>query len=385
MTGQKYKIPLFKLDFDDKEKNALISTIQSKWISMGPKCTEFESLFAEKMGSKYAISLSNCTAALHLALKALGIGKGDEVIVPSLTFVATVNAVRYVNAKPIFCDIISNQDLTLDPLIIKSLITNKTKAIIVMHYAGFACEMDKITDIASEHNLSIIEDACHAPLSEYNGNKLGNIGDIGCFSFFSNKNISTAEGGMLITNDDKIYEKVKLNRSHGMTSLSYDRSKGHSTSYDVIDFGYNYRMDDLRASLGIVQLNKLKDDMVLREQVRQYYIKVLSQINQLIIPFKQKDTVSTNYIFPIILKNSNFIIRNNIRDYLGSKGIQTSVHYPAVHKFSIYFQKDIELPVTEYVTNNLITLPMYSSLSIADIDYIKNKLHKAINIYFEKK
>ena len=381
MLGQKYKIPLFKLNFDNREKDALLSTLDSEWISIGPKCAEFETLFAEKIGTKYAVSLSNCTASLHLALKAVGISENDEVIVPSLTFVATVNSVRYLNAKPIFCDVTSFDDLTLDTRLIESLINEKTKAIIVMHYAGYSCDMQKIIDIAKKYRISIIEDACHSPLSEFGNKKLGSIGDIGCFSFFSNKNISTAEGGMLVTDNADIYEKVKLNRSHGMTSLSYDRSRGHSTSYDVIEFGYNYRMDDLRASLGIVQLNKLEDDIKIRHKVREKYIKSLSKLNKVIIPFKDNLNKSSNYIFPVILKDSNENIRNRIRNHLDSKGIQTSVHYPSVHRFTIYGSNKIKLPITEYVSDNLITLPMYSSLTHLEIDYICDELYNALKIY----
>ena len=176
-------------------------------------------------------------------------------------FVATVNSIRYLNAIPVFADVKSFEDLTIDPVDIESKVTSKTKAIVVMHYGGFACDMDAIHKIANKYEFKIIEDACHGPLSEYNGKKLGTFGDVGCFSFFSNKNISTGEGGMLVTNDLELFERVKLLRSHGMTSLSYERSKGHSTSYDVIDLGYNYRMDDMRASIGIVQLDKLENDL----------------------------------------------------------------------------------------------------------------------------
>ena len=381
MSNQKYKIPLFKLNFDDREKDALLSTLDSKWISIGPKCSEFESLFAEKIGTKYAVSLSNCTASLHLALKAVGVGKSDEVIVPSLTFVATVNSVRYLNAKPIFCDVANCNDLTLDTKLIEPLINEKTKAIIVMHYAGYSCDMEKINNMAKKYDLSIIEDACHAPLSEFGNKKLGSIGDIGCFSFFSNKNISTAEGGMLVTDNADIFEKVKLNRSHGMTSLSYDRSRGHSTSYDVIEFGYNYRMDDLRASLGIVQLKKLEGDIQIRSKVRGQYIKSLSRLRKVIIPFKDNVNKSSNYIFPIVLKDSNVNKRDKIRGYLDSKGIQTSVHYPSVHRFSIYNSNKIKLPVSEYVSDNLITLPMYSSLTNLEVNYICTELSNALKIY----
>ena len=238
-----FKIPLFDLNFGIEEENAVIETLRSKWISTGPRTVEFENKFAEMLNVGHAVALTSCTVSLHLAMKLVEVGEGDEVICPSLTFVATANAIRYVNATPVFADIRSNEDLTIDPDDIERKITSKTKAIIVMHYGGFACDMDRIIDIAKKYNLKVIEDACHGPLSEYHGKKLGTIGDIGCFSFFSNKNISTGEGGMLITNNDEYYERAKLLRSHGMTSLSYERSKGHSTTYNVVELGYNYRMD----------------------------------------------------------------------------------------------------------------------------------------------
>jgi len=374
-----YKIPLFDLNFDEAEEQAVLDTLRSKWISTGPKTTEFENKFAVMLSSKHAVALSNCTVALHLALKVLGIKGGDEVICTSLTFVATVNSIMYVNAIPVFADIKSYDDLTIDPEDIERKITSKTKAIIVMHYGGFACDMKSIQQIALNHNLKIIEDACHGPLSEYQGQKLGTIGDIGCFSFFSNKNISTGEGGMLATNNTELAEKVRLLRSHGMTSLSYERAKGHSTSYDVIELGYNYRMDDIRASIGIVQLEKLKNDLEKRAQVRKWYIEQLSDLDNVIIPFKDYYDFSSNYIFPIVLQNSISEKRDFVRNKLAEAGIQTSVHYPAVHRFLIYKEYYKTLPKTDYVTDNMITLPMYCNLRLDEINYIAKSLIGIIN------
>jgi dTDP-4-amino-4,6-dideoxygalactose transaminase len=362
-----YKIPLFELNFDEKEEKAVLETIRSRWISTGPKTLEFENKFADMLEVKHAVALANCTVALHLAMLICGIMENDEVICPSLTFVATVNAIRYVRAKPVFADVVSNEDLTIDPMDIEKKITKRTKAIVVMHYGGFACDMDSIMNIANKYNLKVIEDACHAPLSEYKGKKLGTIGDVGCFSFFSNKNISTGEGGMIVTNNSEFLERAKLLRSHGMTSLSYERAKGHSTGYDVVELGYNYRMDDIRASIGIVQLDKLKYDLIKRAQVRKWYIEKLSNIENIIIPFKSYSEFSSNYIFPIILKNSTFEKRDLFRYKLAEAGIQTSVHYPAVHRFSIYNDFYTELDKTDYVSNNLVTLPMFGSLDESDV------------------
>ena len=373
-----YKIPLFKLNFDEKEEEAVLETLRSKWISMGPKCEELEVIFTERLNVKYAISLSNCTDALHLACRVIGLKEDDEVICPSLTFAASVNSIRYVGARPVFCDVVSMEDMNIDPDKIENLISERTKAILVVHMAGFPCDMDAIMSLAKKFNLKVIEDACHGPLSEYKGRKLGTIGDIGCFSFFSNKNISTGEGGMLITNNEDFAKKVRLLRSHGMTSMSYQRASGHATAYDVVELGYNYRMDDIRASIGVVQMNKLHEDLLQRQKIRKIYIDRLKQIKQIFIPFMGNTEFVSNYIMPIVLKNSTSEKRDDVRFKLQELGIQTSVHYPAIHRFSIYNEFKVELPITEYISDNEITLPMYSGLQEAEIEYIVASLKSAL-------
>jgi dTDP-4-amino-4,6-dideoxygalactose transaminase len=373
-----YKIPLFDLNFGRDEEKAVIETMRSKWISLGPKTIEFENRFAEALGSPYAVALTNCTSALHLSMLLTGIQKGDEVIVPSLTFCATVNCVKYVDATPVFCDIKSEEDLNMDINKLKKLITPKTKAIIAMHYGGFANDMDEIVSLAEKHGIEVIEDACHAPLSEYKGKKLGTIGEIGCFSFFSNKNISTGEGGMLVTSNSDLYERAKLLRSHGMTSLSYERSKGHNAGYDVHGIGYNYRLDDIRASIGLVQLSKLRRDLLKRKKVRERYLKKLSRSKKINIPFRDRKEFVSNYIFTVVLKNSDREKRDYVRSRLYEKGIQTSVHYPAVHRLSSYKKYKVSLPVTEYVSENEITLPMFSGLKNDEVDYVSESLMSII-------
>lgn len=374
-----YRIPLFKLNFNEAEEQAVLEAVRSKWISTGPKCEEFEKLFAEMLSVKHAVSLSNCTDALHLALRVLDVGEGDEVICPSLTFVASVNSIRYVGATPVFCDVKSAEHINIDAEKIKKLITPKTKAVMVVHMAGFPCEMDGITALAREHNLKIIEDACHGPLSEYKGKKLGTIGDIGCFSFFSNKNISTGEGGMIVTDDGDLAKRIRLLRSHGMTTMSYQRARGHATAYDVVELGYNFRMDDIRASIGIAQLKKLKADLVERQKVRADYLKCLSEIPGVIVPFRDNTEFVSNYIMPVVLSNSTAEKREAVRERLHQAGIQTSVHYPAIHRFSIYEDYKAVLPETEYVTDNEMTLPMYASLSSEDIRFICSTLASSLN------
>ena len=371
------RIPLFKLNYDEREVEAVTATIRSQWISMGPMCEQLERKFAEMLHVKYACAVTNCTAALHLACYALGITEGDEVICPSLTFAATVNCIRYVGATPVFCDIKGRDDLCIDDAQIEKLITTRTKAIIPMHYAGFSCDMEKIMSIARRYNLYVIEDACHGPLSEYQGKKTGTIGNIGCFSFFSNKNISTGEGGMLVTDDEEVYKKVKLLRSHGMTTMSYQRATGHATGYDIVDVGFNYRMDDIRASLACVQLDKLKGDLEDRAKVRRWYEEYLADCDKIIIPFQNNKELASNHIFPIVLKESDCTRRDSVRAQMMENGIQTSIHYPAIHRFAAYEKYSCELPVTEYVADNEITLPMYGQLSEGEVKYICEQL-KAI-------
>ncbi len=309
-----FSIPLFDLNFDEAEAKAAYDVIKSGWISTGPKCIEFENRFSSMLNVKHAVSVTNCTAALHLALIILGIKEGDEVIVPSLTFVATVNAVRYVGATPIFADIISLDEPNISPEEINNKITAKTKAIIVMHYAGFPCRMEEITIIAQKHNIKIVEDACHGPMSEYENQKLGTLGDIGCFSFFSNKNISTGEGGMLVTNNHEYDKKARLLRSHGMTALSYQKISGHASDYDVVTLGYNYRMDDIHAAIGMIQLEKLVFDINKRTEIRNMYIDKLTNNSYISIPFKKYSGFVSNYIFPIVLNDSNKDVITKRRD-----------------------------------------------------------------------
>ena len=374
-----YKIPLFNLNFDGKEAQAAYDTIQSGWISTGPKCEELENMFVDMFHVNYAVSMSNCTDALHLCCLVCGIGAGDEVLCPSLTFAASANCIRYAGATPVFCDIVGPDHINIDPQEIEKKITEKTKAILVVHMAGFPCRMDEIMAIAKKHNLKVIEDACHGPLSEYKGKKLGTIGDCAAFSFFSNKNISTGEGGMFISNNKELADKARLLRSHGMTTMSYQRAGGHATTYDIVELGYNFRLDDIHAAIAIEQLKKLPGDLETRLAVRARYIERLSQIKNIVVPFADNTEFVSNYIMPIVLTKGTVEDRDRIREAIHDAGIQTSVHYPAIHRFSIYKDYGAVLPQTEYVTDHEITLPMYAALTLEQVDYICDTVDKVIN------
>lgn len=370
-------MPLFDLHFEEEEKQAVLKVLDSKWISSGSRTLEFEKRFADMVGSNYAVAVNSGTAALHLAVLALGIGPEDEVIVPSLTFSATANAIYYTGAKPVFADIISKEDLTISPEAIRNSITERTKALMVVHYGGYACNMEEICTIAREHNLFVIEDAAHAAGAVHHGRSLGTYGEAGAFSFFSNKNITTAEGGMLVTNNKVLAESARLLRSHGMTSSSYDRAQGHATKYDIIQVGYNYRLDDIRASIGLVQLGRLTDDLARRRILVAKYRELLEGVKEVTVPFNHKIEGASNYIFPIVLNEKCKMDRDEFRSCLENEyGIQTSVHYPAVHHFTHYKDTKISLPETDYVSDHEVTLPLYYNLTEKDVIYVCQSIIK---------
>ena len=362
-------VPLADLDYGEEEEQAVLRVLRSKWLTMGGVTQQFEEAFRLMVGTKYAFAVSNATEALHLACLALGIGAGDEVITPSLTFVATSNAVLYTGADVRFADIIGPDDLTIDPQSIEEQITPQTKAIIVMHYAGYPCQMEAILDIAARHNLAVIEDVAHAPGASLKGRMLGTWGAIGCFSFFSNKNLSTGEGGMLVTDRDDLAEKISMQRSHGMTTLTYDRHKGHAYSYDVLELGYNYRIDEIRAALGLEQLNKLARNNARRAEFTQAYWQGLADL-PVGLPFRSSAGEPAYHIFPMLLPVG--VDRKGFIDRMRAERIQTSIHYPPTHTFTYYQQRygRIDLPHTEELAAREVTLPLYPTMGIERVEQV---------------
>jgi dTDP-4-amino-4,6-dideoxygalactose transaminase len=373
-----YSIPLFDLNYDHVEEEAVLRTLRSKWISMGGNVKGLESAFQDLLHVSSAVALTNCTAALHLALQILGIQEGDEVLVPSLTFVATVNAVRYVGATPVFVDIRGPEDLSMDPDDLEAQITPRTKAMIPMHFGGFGCDMERLMEIARRRRLFVVEDAAHAPYSEYAGKMLGTFGDIGVLSFFSNKNMTCGEGGMIVTSNEEYAKQARLLRSHGMTTLSYDRAQGHATKYDVVGLGYNYRMDDIRGSLALAQLEKLRPGIQKRLEKRGAYVEALRNVSGIHIPYRDYAFAASHYIFPVVLKRGGPEFRDGVRKRLAEAGIETSVHYPAVHRFSYYAPYTRSLPRTEFVADHEITLPLYEGLSRDQIAFVASTLEGAL-------
>ena len=375
-----WRVPLSDIDFDEAESLAVEKVLKSRWLTMGKVTQEFEAAFAAHVQSKHAIAVTNATAALHLACLALGLGPGDEVIVPSLTFVATANAVRYVGATPVFADIVGDDNLNISPESISALITPQTRAIIVVHYAGYPCDMEAILSIARQHGLFVIEDAAHAVGSELNGRKLGVWGDIGCFSFFSNKNMTTGEGGMMTTDNDELAQKLNRLRSHGMTSLTWDRHKGHAYSYDVVDLGYNYRIDEIRAAIGLAQLSKVERNNERRRLLTQVYRDALQELApQVNVPFQHHLGKTSAHIMPVLLPRETK--RQEFIQGMKENGIQTSIHYPPIHTFTSYKDDAVwNLPVTEDIAKREITLPLYPAMSNDDVIVVVSAIRASLNL-----
>jgi dTDP-4-amino-4,6-dideoxygalactose transaminase len=378
-----WRVPLADIDFGLEEEFAVTSVLRSRWLSMGEITQRFEREFAAFAGSEHAIAVSNATAALHLACLATGLGQGDEVILPSLTFVATANAVRYTGAIPVFADIESLDRLTICPSAIEASLTERTRAILVMHYAGFPCNMPAILDIADRYHLSVIEDSAHAIGSELNGRMLGTWGNIGCFSFFSNKNMTTGEGGMIVTDDDALAERLRILRSHGMTSLSWDRHQGHASSYDVVELGFNYRIDEMHSALGRVQLGKLISNNERRAQLTTLYKEMLAElVPELQIPFceTREREASCYHIMPVLLPVG--VDRPQFMDDMKAEGVQTSIHYPPVHQFQIYRQDGLQtssaLPVTEEAAAREVTLPLYPTMQDEQVECVVRAVRHAV-------
>jgi dTDP-4-amino-4,6-dideoxygalactose transaminase len=368
-----WKARLSELEFDETELAGVLDTIDSEWITAGARTQAFEKAFAELTGATEAVAVTNGTAALFLALKALNIGPDDEVLVPSLTFVATAAAVVQCGATPVFVDISSLGNPTMDAVDAERKITRRTKAILPVHYAGIPADMDELAMLARTHHLALVEDAAHAPGASFAGRACGTWGSAGCFSFFGNKNITTAEGGMITTCDPELAKRLRLLRAHGMTVTSWDRDKGRPAHYDVLEIGYNFRFDDIRAALGLAQLAKLEAFNRRRAELVQRYNDGFSKSGlAVVLPFASVPEVKqpSYHIYPVVFPG--MAERDHAADRLKAAGIQTSLHYSPIHWFSAFrrFVPGLSLPVTEAFASRELTLPLYPSLSDAQVDMI---------------
>ncbi len=366
-----WKVPLSDLLVDEEILGAASDAVASGWWSMGPRVEELESAFASFAGAGHAVAVSSGTAALHLALLATGCGPGDEVVLPSLNFVAAANVVAHTGARPVFCDITGEADLNLDPGDVEAAIGPSTRAILVLHYGGNCCDIEAILAIARSHDLDVIEDAAHAPGATWGGRSLGTLGRVGCFSFFSNKNLPVGEGGMLVTDDDEVAARLRLLRSHGMTTLTWARHQGHASSYDVVAQGYNYRLDEVRAAIGLVQLGRLQAGNEARGRIAQRYRDELEGVAGITVPFRDReaDAVSAHHLAVLVLPAAE--LREPLRESLRERGVQTSVHYPPIHRFSEYSRSPARpLPVTDDVGDRLVTLPLYPHMRDEQVELV---------------
>ncbi len=385
-----WRIPLTDLDYGVEEEAVVLRVLQNKWLSMGPEVQAFEREFADFLGVKHAIAVANGTAALHLSCLGLGLGPGDEIIQPAINFVAAANMSVAVGATPVFADIISLDEPTIDPADIERRITPRTKAVMVMHYGGYVCRMADIYAICQQNGLALIEDACHAVGARYldpeqripHGKMAGNLGDIACFSFFSNKNLATGEGGMVVTNRDDLAERLLLLRSHGMTSLTWDRHRGHASSYNVVLHGYNYRLDELRAALGRVQLKKLEHNNYLRMQLVSTYRKNLAELPGWTIPFVDCFGGSAYHLMVVVAPDR--CTHSGVKQTLTGAGIQTSLHYACVPDFEAFKRFKVnDLGRSRLFARRAVTLPLFPSMTLSQVEEICSLIHNNSSVQSE--
>jgi dTDP-4-amino-4,6-dideoxygalactose transaminase len=379
-TGTFPEIPLFDLRLEPQDVEAVMEVLRSGWLTLGPRTAAFERAFAEHLGVEHAVAVSSCTAALHLAYLAAGVGPGDEVIVPAMTFAATAAAAIYCGARPVFADILGSHDLSLDPQDVAARIGPRTKAVCVVHFAGYPSPVRELRALCDEHGIALIEDAAHAPDAHVDGRMLGTWGRAAAFSFFSNKVLACGEGGLLATDDDEVAALARSLRSQAMSSGTWSRHTGETESYDVEGLGYNYRLDEPRAALLLSRLARLRANVAERRVLTRAYRRKLAAVDGLVVPYDD-DAVehSTCYVMPVLVRDAER--RDAARRLLRDRyGVQTSIFYPAVHEFTAYRERYglQRLPNTEYVARAEITLPLFADMGEARQDRVVAALAEAL-------
>ncbi len=382
-------LPIATAVFGKEEEEEIIDTLRSGWITLGPKTKKFEEGLVKYVGSEYAIALNSCSAALHLAMVAIGIKPGDEVITTPFTFAATANAITHCGGKPVFADI-DSKTFNIDPKKIEKAITKRTKAIIPVDYGGQPVDLDLILKIARKNNLFVVEDAAHSISAKYKGKNIGTIADITCFSFHPVKNMTTGDGGAITTNNKALAEKIRCLRVNGMDKESWKRSTSTgSWDYAISIEGYKYHMNDLSASLGIHQLKKLDCFRKIREEIANTYDRELINVQLATIPYRVSGVQHAHNIYPILLKTEGLkMTRNEIIDKLKQFNIGSIVYFRPLH-LQPYFQKTLgckagDYPVAEYVFDRLICLPIYPGMTMADTRFVVKALKKIIEEYSQR-
>ncbi len=369
-----WDVQLFELNYDAEETAAVQAVLDSGWITMGSKTIEFEQAFERLLGDGKCVAVSSGTAALHLALLALDIGPGDEVIVPALNFIAGANCVRLVGAKPVLVDSESYDNWNLSVDDVRAKIGPKTAAVMCVHYAEYPCRMNELLAVCESNGIPLIEDVAHAPGGQFEDHHLGTIGDVGCFSFFTNKNLSVGEGGMVVSRRDEISSRLRLLRSHGMSTQTLDRHRGRALSYDVLQPGLNYRIDEIRAAIGLVQLSKLADANRRRRELVEIYNRILVNVDEISIPFLDYDPgLNTYHIYPILL--SDDLCRDTLVQSLKQRRVQASIHYPALSGFTAYPDIDGDMtPIASDISRRELTLPLFPTMRAEQVELVCNAL-----------
>jgi dTDP-4-amino-4,6-dideoxygalactose transaminase len=374
-----WRVPLSDLPMPEEDVAAVVECLESGWLTMGPRTQAFERALEEYTGARNVVVVSSGTAALHLACLAAGLGPDDEAIVPSFTFVATPNAIRYAGATPVFCDVCSPLDPQLDPDDVARRIGPRTKAVLAVHFWGYPAPVGRLRELCDEHGLVLIEDAAEAigGLTE-TGGMAGTVGELGCLSFFSKKQLCVGEGGAVLTDDDALADRVRSLRSHGMTTVTWDRHRGHAETYDIVEPGFNFRIDEPRAALGHSRLGRLADDIEARREVARGYRARLAGMAGLELPFDDAAVdASSHFAFPVLVADR--AARDAFREELQARGIQTT-WYPAVHGFTDYrrLAGQLELPHTEAVADRHCALPMAATLGPAELDIVAEAVEQAL-------
>lgn len=381
-----WKIPLTDVTLGEEEALAAADVVRSGWVTQGERVLAFEREFAAMVGVPHAVAVNNCTVGLELAYLAAGVGPGDEVVVPALTFVATANAAVRLGAVPVFADITSDDDLCVDPADLAAKATLRTRAVVVVHYAGWAADVAAVRAALAARGLghvAVVEDCAHAPGASGRGalrhKRCGALGDVAAFSFFSNKNMTTGEGGMVVTADEAVARTLRLARSHGMTTSTWDRHRGHAFSYDVTRVGTNARMDEIRAAVGRVQLGRLEGANARRAEVVATYRRELAAdpVEGLSVPFSSGDYGDgAHHLFVVLLPRG--ADRGAVMAAMRDAGIQTSIHYPPTHRFSAYASRAARLPRTDDVASRILTLPLGPAMGRDEVCAVLAALRRGV-------
>ena len=378
----KIKFPAYEPWISKEDEKIINKTLKQSMLTLGPQLEKFESDFCRYSKAKYAIAVSNCTAALHLSLMALGLKENDEVIIPDLTFVADANAVLACNAKPVVADI-NKENFFLSISSVKKNIKKKTKAIIPVHIYGQVCNIDEILDLAKDNNLKVVEDCAHAVGTFHKSKHVGTLGSTGCFSFYPTKNITTAVGGMVTTNSKEIAENVRQLRSHGMTkSLKSRYSSEYPWVFDIVEPGYNYRLDEIRSALGVTQLKRIKKINQLRKKASLYYHKNLQNIPGIILPDMVDDQSHSYHLYTIRVTKPYKLSRNKLYKKLKDNGIRTTVYWMPIHEYAAYskFAKKSSIVNTTKTYDEILALPLFPNISKKHKDAVIRVI-KSFKIY----